>query len=148
MTMDSAADGIGLRPDTERELRVAVQKLARRIRAERSGRISDLQLGLLLFLDHSGPHTPGQLADRERVTPQSMNRTLNSLADAGYITRSRSEQDGRCVIIAITDAGRDHAQEVRRRRNEWVGERLAELTGEERALLVTATPVLRRLADA
>ncbi len=133
----------------ERELRTVVQRLARRIRAERSdGRFSDLQVALLFSLDHSGPRTPRHLAERERVTPQSINRTVNALEEAGLVARGPSGDDGRCVLVSITDAGREYIGETTRLRNAWIADRLSRLTGEERALVRAALPVLKELAEA
>ena len=40
--------------------------------------MSDSQLGVLFHLE-TGAHSPSELAEHERVTPPSMNRTLNGL---------------------------------------------------------------------
>jgi DNA-binding MarR family transcriptional regulator len=87
------------------------------------------------------------LADHERVTPPSMNRTVNKLESAGYVVRRASADDRRKVLFVPTDAGRELVKETRRRRDAWLDRRLAKLPAETRALLADAAQVMRELAD-
>jgi len=92
--------------DPEEELRVLIQKVARRIRSERAGDgISDSQLGVLWRLASDGRSTPGQLATAEKVSAPSMNRTLNALEASGLVQRAPSDDDARCVWVTITPGG-------------------------------------------
>ena len=129
------------------ELRLLIQKVARRIRANRSDeRISDSQLSVLVELTRS-ERTPGELAAMERVTPPSMNRTLNGLASSGLVARTRSTDDGRRVVVTITAEGERVIEETRRLRSEWLTRRIAELPPEDRAALAAAASALRKLAE-
>ena len=70
------------------ELRMAVFRLARRLRLEKTDDdLSDSQFGVLAVLNRFGPHTLSMLAERERVSPPSMNRTVNFLEARGYLRR-------------------------------------------------------------
>ncbi len=132
----------------DEELRMVLQRLVRRIRANRGDEsIGDTQTGVLFLLDKIGDSAPSKLAEHEHVSPPSMNRTLNGLERAGYITRSPSPDDARKVIVALTDEGRNLIGETRRLRTAWFSRRLAELDAAELAVLDRAMPVLRRLAD-
>lgn len=134
--------------ETALELRLAIQKTARRIRNERGGdHVSDGWLSVLGQLDRGGPATAGQLAEYDHVTPPSMTRTITALREAGYVTTAPSEDDGRRVIVSITDAGHALMDETRRLRTVWFREQLADLSGDERAALQAALPVLRKMAD-
>jgi DNA-binding MarR family transcriptional regulator len=141
--VDAAADSAA---DSD-ELRLLVQRLARRIRNNRAdGSMSDTKMGVLFRLEVSAA-TPGQLAERERVSPPSMNRTLNALEQAGLVARSPDPDDARKVIVTLTAAGAGLIAETRRLRTEWFGERLAELSQDERAALQAVIPVLRHLSE-
>jgi DNA-binding MarR family transcriptional regulator len=130
------------------ELRMATFRLSRRLRAQRAvDTMSDGQLAVLSALQWRGAHTLGELAESERVTPPSMNRTVNCLEESGYLTRTPDAQDRRKVIIEITDAGRTIVEETQRRRDAWLEDALAELTPEQRAALAAAVPVMRQVAD-
>ena len=130
------------------QLRLTVLRLARRVRAERADdAMSDGRLSVLSLLSNEGAQTLGSLAEHERVTPPSMNRTINALVEAGLVTRVADASDGRKVVIDLSDAGRTLVRETRRKRDAWFSARLAKLSPEERATLDAAAPILRRLAD-
>jgi DNA-binding MarR family transcriptional regulator len=130
------------------DLRVSVMKLARRLRQQLSkDDISTGQFSVLAALATRGPRTPRELADIERVQPPSMTRTLTYLVDAGLVDRTDHPQDGRQVLMSITDQGLAVVQETRRRRTAWLAQRLAELTPDERAVLKEASTIVLRLAE-
>lgn len=135
-------------PDLSQDLRVAVMRLSRRLRAEKADdEVSDGQFAVLAFLFRDGPQTPRALSDFERVTPPSMNRTINCLVDSSYVTREAAPGDGRKVLVTITDAGHAIVRETRRRRNAWLFKRLAELDPAQRRVLAEAATILRGIAD-
>ena len=128
-------------------LRIATFRLARRMRTQRAvDSMSDGQFAVLAALWTHGTHTLGELADRERVSAPSMNRTVNCLQELGYTTRSADESDGRKVVIALTDAGRAVVAETARRRDAWVEAALDELTPAERATIAEAAEIMARMA--
>lgn len=130
------------------DIRLATFRLARRLRAQRAvDSMSDAQFGVLAALKVHGPHTLGELADRERVTAPSMNRTVNCLEEDGYLTRTPSEDDRRKVIIDLTPDGLAVVDETVRRRDAWLEQALAELTGAERDALLAAADIMRRVAE-
>ena len=130
------------------ELRLAVMRLARRLRQERvETELSATQLAALGWIASDGPMTPGRIAELERVTPPSMNRTVNSLVEAGYATREGSPDDGRKVLLRATESGAAIIRETRRRRDAWLAKRFAALSPDERETLAKATSILRRLTD-
>lgn len=132
---------------TDDELRMLLQRVARRIRNNRAdGTMSDAKLGVLFRLEVS-PAAPGVLAERERVTPPSMNRTLNALEQSGLVTRSPDPDDARKVIVTVTEAGLALIRETRRLRTRWFSQQVAALPQDERAALEAVIPVLRRIAE-
>lgn len=137
-------------PDLSREaheLRIATFRLARRMRTQRAvDSMSDGQFAVLAALFMHGEHTLGELAERERVSAPAMTRTVNCLQEAGYLSRSADENDGRKVVIALTDQGRAVVDETARRRDAWVEEALEDLDPHERAVLVEAAGIMQRMA--
>ena len=128
------------------ELRVAVMRTARKVRQQRSSEaITDGQYSVLAWLDKHGPLTPRELADREHVQPPSMSRTVNALVEAGLVERAGHPDDGRQVLVALTEAGAREVKETRRRRDAWLAKQLAGLDAHERAVLAEATQILRRV---
>ena len=132
----------------EDELRIAVMRLARRMRLERGdGDVTDGQLSVLFVLAKEGPQTLSSLSEHDRVSPPSMNRTVNCLVDLGLVTRSISPDDGRKVQIELAQPGEAIVTETRLRREAWFARQLEVLNPAQRAALNAATPLLRELAD-
>lgn len=132
------------------ELRLSVMRLRRRLAGERhpDNLLSMGQLAILGALYRNGDQSVGELAAMERVQPPSMTRTVNCLADGGYVERRSHPSDGRQVVVTLTEEGRAVLLADRARRDEWLARQLAGLTAEERAVLRKATPILQRLAQA
>jgi DNA-binding MarR family transcriptional regulator len=129
-------------------LRLAVMRLARRMRSERADTALTLtQLATLATLERHGPLTPRELAAAERVTPPSMTRIAASLESAGLATRTDHPSDGRQVLLAASPAGVALLREDRRRRDAWLSQRLRELDPADRDVLRRAAEVLDRLAS-
>ena len=74
-----------------------------------------------------------------------MNRTVNCLQDGGYVSRTADENDGRKVVIDLTDDGRAVVDETARRRDAWVEEALAEIEPGEREILAQAAAIMQRI---
>lgn len=132
------------------ELRVGVMRLRRRLAHERhpDNELSLGQMAVLGVLHRLGDATVGELARHERVQPPSMTRTVTCLADGGFVVRRPHETDGRQIVVALTDAGRDLLLADRKRRDAWLARALSALDPDERAALRAAAPVLDRLASA
>lgn len=130
------------------DLRIATFRLARRMRTQRAvDSMSDGQFTVLAVLFTHGPHTLTELADRERVSSPAMNRTVNCLQDAGYISRRANESDGRKVVIDLTDEGRSVVDETARRRDAWVEAALAEIAPDDREILARAAAIMQRMVE-
>jgi DNA-binding MarR family transcriptional regulator len=73
---------------------------------------------------------------------------VKRLEAAGLVARSGHAVDGRRSGLAITDAGVQRLDAVRRRRNDWLAVRLARLTPQARAQLAAAAePLLQLIAQ-
>jgi DNA-binding MarR family transcriptional regulator len=131
-------------------LRISVARLSRRLRSERDPDAELLpvgQLSVLGSLFRNGPSTVGQLAVVERVQPPSMTRTVNCLAEGGYVERRAHETDRRQVVVALSPKGEETLAADRKKRDAWLAQRLRELTPDERHVLRQAAPIIERLAD-
>lgn len=128
-------------------LRMSIFRIARRLRANRAvDSMSDGHFAVLAALTVHGSHTLGELAERERVSPPSMNRAVNALEAAGYLARTPDASDRRKVNIALTPLGEDTVAETVRRRDAWLEARLEELDDEQRAVLARAAQIMGEVA--
>lgn len=128
------------------ELRVAVMRTSRRLRAEAAtGELSPGRYSVLAGLGE-GPRTVGQLAAREQVQAPSMTRIVNDLAAVNFVSRSENPMDKRQVLISITAAGSAALRQARSLRTAWLAQRVAALTPQERSTLHEAALILQEMS--
>lgn len=62
---------------------------------------------LATLLRNGSPHqlTPGQLLDSMMITSGAMTNRLDRLENRGFVTRAKSEHDGRQVVVTLTTTG-------------------------------------------
>lgn len=72
--------------------------------------IKPRQFAVLRFLLESGPTTVGAVQGHIYLSPSTTSTLIAQLEEAGYVTRVRSPEDNRVVIVELTPAGRDIAQ--------------------------------------
>ncbi|MHA3702056.1 MarR family winged helix-turn-helix transcriptional regulator [Jatrophihabitans sp. YIM 134969] len=129
------------------DLRSAVLRLARRIRANRvDTSLSLSQLSALAVLAVAGPMSAGDLAAVESVQPPTMTKVLAALVERGLITREADASDKRAVRLAVTEAGAAVVDAERRARDAWLSQVLDQLDADQLAALTAALPVLDRMA--
>jgi DNA-binding MarR family transcriptional regulator len=132
----------------DQELRLTIQRLARRIRSMQSDEsVTEGQRSVLFALSNEGPQTLGSLSEHERVTPPSMNRTINALVASGLVTRVGAADDGRKVSIDLSSTGRTFIADTRRKRDAWFTKQLETLTPEQRSIVDQSIAILREIAD-
>ncbi|GAA3527020.1 MarR family transcriptional regulator [Aeromicrobium panaciterrae] len=133
-------------PTDSHQLARSVARLNRRLRQERQTDLTPTQLSVLGSILKLGPSTPSAIAAHERVQPPSITRTLTCLVDEGLAIRAPHPDDGRQVLISVSDKGDAVLAEERDRRDEWLAQRLATLTTAERKTLREAASLMERLA--
>src|ERR1700761_2055158 len=119
--------------DTASQLRDAIVRTSRRLRQEAATEtgLSPAMTAALATINRSGPLTPSELADVERVKRPSMTRTLACLEREGLIERTPDPADGRSSPVAIGAAGRERLALLRRRKSAYLARRLRGLSAEE-----------------
>ena len=86
-------------------LRLAVARLARRVRQEGTSAGDDLtasRLAALTTIEALGPITLGELAAIEQVQPPSMTRIVARLEEGGLVERQVDPNDRRIVRVRVT----------------------------------------------
>lgn len=130
------------------ELRLAVHRLTRTLRAQRPvDGISLTQLSALVTICREGPLSAGEVATREGVKPPSATRVLAGLEKLGLITRAADPDDGRQVRLAATEEGRTRIEEDLRARDAWLALRLETLDAAQRSQLRDAVGLLQQLTE-
>ena len=130
-------------------LRVAVGLVVRKMRQPlNEGELTTAESSALGRLERSGPATSSDLARLDRISPQSMGVTVSSLLERGLIERSRDPEDGRRIVLSITEVGRRTVHDKRGARTEQIATALRNgfSDGELRQLMAAAA-LLERLAE-
>jgi len=93
------------------------------------------------------PATLTELAERQAVSPPTMSKTVAMLEERGWVTRVRSQEDRRVVIIQATEAGQRALHETHRQAEEYLTTLLMSLEPAELESLSRGLHVLRRISE-
>jgi DNA-binding MarR family transcriptional regulator len=129
-------------------LRESIGLLLRRLRQlPANGELTLPESAALTRLDRGGPTTASALARLERISPQSIGATLAALEARGLVERRSDPNDGRRVVLSVTEAGHKTMRNRRNARTEHLARALSTgFTRSELDLLTAAAPLLERLA--
>lgn len=128
-------------------LRLAVGRLARRLRQEAEIDVTPSQLSALATLDRGGNMTIGELAAIESIRPPTMTRIVAALEEAALVRRSTDPDDRRACRVSITDKGVAAVQQIRDARSAFLAARLGALDEREIESIRAALPALERLLE-
>ena len=128
-------------------LRLAVVRLARRLRQEAGTDLGPSQTAALATIERHGPLAPSELAERERIKRPTATRILGHLEKAGLVTRVRDPEDGRASILSVSAEGRALLRRLRERKTAYLAQRLERLDPEDRRALERAAEVLEGMLE-
>jgi len=128
-------------------LRIAVNRLQRRLRQESLGGLSPAQASALGSVNRHGSPTLGELAAIEQVQPPTMTRIVASLTEAGMVTRVADATDRRSARVRITPAGERALERMRTRKTAFLLRRLAELGPDEQRNATELVALLEHLLE-
>lgn len=89
-----------------------VRYMRRHAHQMRSRGLTPRQFSVLHFLLESGPVTVGQIQEYLYRSASTTSTLIAQLEEAGYVTRTRSKEDNRVVIVELTPTGRDITQQT------------------------------------
>jgi DNA-binding MarR family transcriptional regulator len=118
--------------------------LTRLLFRELGGGLSRTELGLLRTLS-DGPRRITELAELEGLAQPTMTIMIKQLEQEGLVQRERRSDDGRVVLVDLTEGGRVALDDYRERIRAAMGAYLAEIPDEEVDRLVAATETLAQL---
>lgn len=128
-------------------LRLAISRLARRLRASDVGGLTPSQLSTLATVERFGPLRIGDLAAREAVSAPTMTRLLACVEEQGLVERRADPSDGRSSQVGLSAAGEAALGVIRRERTAYLAQRLDRLPAASRRTLAAALPILESLVD-
>ncbi|WP_405864508.1 MULTISPECIES: MarR family winged helix-turn-helix transcriptional regulator [unclassified Streptomyces] len=103
----------------------------------------------LSHLDRSGPTTSSALARQAQITAQAMGATLSALRARGLVERRPDPNDGRRMVLSVTEAGLQALKDKRNARAELIARALTSgaFTPAELGHIAATAPLLERLAQ-
>lgn len=128
-------------------LRLALTRMARRLRQEAGIDIGPSQASALAVIERHGPLGPSELAEREGIRRPTATRIAARLTEAGLVDRVADSDDGRCVLLSLSPDGAALLRRVRSRKTAYLVQRLGELPPEDARTLERATEVLERMLE-
>ncbi|MGD0446983.1 MAG: MarR family transcriptional regulator [Edaphobacter sp.] len=130
------------------ELLSVTGQLTRRLRAVSNTReLTWSQVAIMARLEEAGPLTTADLARAESVKPQSMGGTLAAMEEEGLVDRQPHPTDGRQILYALTDEGREARKKVSLAKREWLLAAIAQLSRGEQKALLAAVDIIRRFGN-
>jgi DNA-binding MarR family transcriptional regulator len=91
------------------------------------------------------PRRITELAELEGLAQPTMTLLVKRLERDGLVTRERQADDGRVVVVRLTDAGQATLDDYRAQASAALGTYLAEMTDSQIAQLAAATEALAQL---
>ena len=128
-------------------LRLAVTRLARRLRREADAGVTPSMLAALATIARQEPITIGELALAERIQPPSATAVVARLEEAGLVARELDASDRRVSRLRPTREGTRLLERSRSRKTAFLARRLRGLGPEDRRALLRAVSLLDRLLE-
>jgi DNA-binding MarR family transcriptional regulator len=128
-------------------LRLAVARLARRLRQQGEDDATPSMLSALSTIERHGPMTLSALAAHERVQPPTITTIVGRLESASLVQRETDPGDRRVSRISLSRAGARLLETARSRKTAYLAKRLGRLDQEDRATLERAVAILERLME-
>jgi DNA-binding MarR family transcriptional regulator len=128
-------------------LRLAVTRLARRLRTQLPGELSPSQLATLASVERLGPITLGELSSVERVKPPTMTKIVACLEEQGLVSRTVDPSDRRVARVEATASGLAFLDDSRQQKDAYLAQRLRSLPDDDRIVLEQAAEVLERILE-
>jgi DNA-binding MarR family transcriptional regulator len=131
--------------ETANLLHSAAVRLLRRARAADVGMDLDgPRASLLSVLVFAGPRSVTRLAAIEQVTPPAITKLVTALEAEGLVTRERSPDDRRMVLVAATAAGVKVLERGRSARIGVIADLLDGASADDLATLRAAAGIIAR----
>jgi DNA-binding MarR family transcriptional regulator len=118
--------------------------LTRLLVRQLGGTWSRTEVSLLNTLSYR-PRRITELAEFERLAQPTMTQLVKRLEQDGLVTRERQADDGRVVLVDLTEAGVAAVEDFRAQASAALGRCLAEMPDERVEALAAATETLAEL---
>ncbi|HWF26502.1 MAG TPA: MarR family transcriptional regulator [Solirubrobacteraceae bacterium] len=118
--------------------------LTRLLTRQLGGELSRTEAGVLNTLD-GGARRVTELADLEGLAQPTMTLLVKQLEKRSLVSRARQADDGRVVLVSVTDSGRAALGDFRARAQTLLRGYVGEMSDAEIAALATTADALQAL---
>ena len=137
--------------DLEQEVGVMVRRI-RRVIADRARAVHpDLAPSsylMLAFVAERGPMRASEIAEQFEIDKGAISRQVAHLTELELLGRVSDPEDGRAMLVSVSDEGRRRLADVAQRRREWLDERLGDWSEADLAGFVASLGRYNRALDA
>jgi len=132
------------------ELRPSILRLGRQLRREAlrmgSSAMDAQLLGTVMLYPGMGV---SDLADLEQMSQPAMSAHVKRLLSLGLLQKEvrRPDQDRRHSGLLLTGKGAEHLRAISEKRNDWLAERISNLSDVDRAVLIRALKPLKQMLE-
>lgn len=151
MTRPSSSARAELLGDLEHEVAVMVRRI-KRVIAERARAVHpDLAPSsylLLTFVAEKGPLRASEIAEEFTIDKGAISRQVTHLTDLGLLARVGDPEDGRAMLVSVSEEGRRRLSEVAHQRRAFLDERLGDWSEQDLDGFVRALGRYNRALDA
>lgn len=94
----------------------------------------------------SGMTSVSELAQARHISLPTVSRKVEHLVEKGLVARRESQQDRRCTILELTEAGEEIIREMEFSRQQWLEEQFSILDDNALETIIEALSLMRTLS--
>jgi DNA-binding MarR family transcriptional regulator len=144
---ETASGATAVAEELPTRLRLAIMRLARRLRQQAEPDMSPSMLSAMANIEYRQPVTLGHLAEAERVTPPTMTKIVGRLEEAGLVNRVVDATDRRIQRVSLSGDGARLIARNRSRKNAYLVRKLRKLEPDEVSKLEEAVGVIEKILE-
>jgi DNA-binding MarR family transcriptional regulator len=137
--------------ELEHEVSVMVRR-NRRVTAERARAVHpDLAPSsylMLSFVAEKGPMRASEIVGQFDIDKGAISRQVTHLTELGLLARVGDPEDGRAMLVSVSEEGRHRLADVALQRRDWLDDRLGDWSDAELSGFVGALGRYNRALDA
>ena len=120
----------------EEQMRVILRTLRRELNQLFEGTATRSEFFILRSLSENGPQRPTLLAEQFELATSQVTALTDKLYKIGFVTRTRSTEDRRSIVLALTDEGEAAFRNLEVVRRKYLQERFGTLSEEELNVMI------------
>jgi DNA-binding MarR family transcriptional regulator len=90
-----------------------------------------------------GIHSASELADAKQISRPAISQAVDNMVGKGWITRTQSTADRRCVQLELTESGNNLLNAIFQKNREWMMGKLGAIAPEELTNMMRAMEFLK-----